>query len=270
MNLLTQFLHLVGSGAVAYITARNLRDLQTRPNLLAGFQMAESGSVPFLEALQQRAIAEGDEWLAAKLARHAEDERRHGQIFAHALKQLNKQVIDFKSAPQPEPESQPDSEAAKKQSTDRRRSPFFAAYFQGYNPQDLSPNAIDWTVFFASTYILELDACKDFARMATALPDTDAASVNLQKSLLSIAKDEEGHAAYLLEAMQRRLPYTEVMALVDDWRTRKVEAMLAMVGNLLQKGGKFPSMARDGVPTEIAEADPAQPNDTETRDLAAA
>ncbi len=253
MNLLTQFLHLVGSGAVAYVTARNLRDLQTRPDLLAGYQMAESGSVPFLEALKQRASDEGDEWLAAKLERHAADERRHGQIFAQALKQLNKQVIDFKAAAS-STESQTRSQTSSKKQSSDRRSPFFSAYFEGYEQKDLSPAAIDWTTFFASTYILELDACKDFARMATALPDTDTASVNLKKGLLSIAKDEEGHAAYLLEALHRHLPYTEVMALVDRWRTRKVEAMLAMVGNLLQRGGKFPSMARDGVPVEMSEA----------------
>ena len=263
MNLFTQFLHVIGSGAVAYVTARNLRDLQTRPDLLAGYQMAESGSVPFLEALKQRAIDEGDEWLAAKLERHAADERRHGQIFAQALKQLNKQVIDFKAAAS-STESQTSS---KKQSSDRR-SPFFSAYFEGYEQKDLSPAAIDWTVFFASTYILELDACKDFARMATVLPDTDTASVNLKKGLLSIAKDEEGHAAYLLEAMHRHLPYAEVTALVDRWRTRKVEAMLAMVSNLLQRGGKFPSMAQDGVPVEMSEA---AISETDTaRDLAVA
>ncbi|MBD3881059.1 ferritin-like domain-containing protein [Phormidium tenue FACHB-886] len=245
MNLLTQFLHLAGSGAIAYVTARNLRDLRTRPDMLAGFQLAESGSVPFLQALQQRALDEGDEWLAEKLAKHAQDEHRHGQIFAHALKQLDKQVIDLKSIPEKTPENQPDN---------RRRSPFFAAYFEGYAQKDLSPDAIDWVVFLASTYILELDACKDFVRMANALPDTDAASVNLKKGLLSVAKDEEGHAAYLLEAMQRRMPYAEVTALVDNWRTRKVNALVAMVTNLVKQGGKLPSMARDGVPTEMAES----------------
>ena len=100
MNFLTPLLHLAGSGAVAFISARSLRDLQTRPNVLAGFQLAESGSVPFLEALRDRAQAEGNSWLAERLDRHASDERRHGQIFAHALKQLNKQVIDFKKLPQ--------------------------------------------------------------------------------------------------------------------------------------------------------------------------
>ena len=268
MNLLTQFLHLVGSGAVAYVTARNLRDLQTRPDLLAGYQMAESGSVPFLEALKQRAIEEGDEWLAAKLERHAADERRHGQIFAQALKQLNKQVIDFKTAASSESQTNSESQTSSKKQSSDRRSPFFSAYFEGYEQKNLSPATIDWTVFFASTHILELDACKDFARMATALPDTDTASINLKKGLLSIAKDEEGHAAYLLEAMHRHLPYAEVTALVDRWRTRKVDAMLAMVGNLLQRGGKFPSMAQDGVPVEMSEA---ATNETDTaRDLAIA
>lgn len=237
MNFLTQVLHLVGSGAVAYVTARNLRDLQTRPHLLAGFQLAESGSVPMLEALSRRAAAEGDQWLADRLAQHAQDEQRHGQIFAHALKQLNKQVIDFKSLPKP----------SETKSEERRRSPFFDAFFAGYSQADLKPEAIEWTVFFGSTYILELDASKDFVRMAHALPDTDTASANLKKSLLSVASDETRHAAYLREAIERYLSYPEAIALMDDWRTRKVNAMLAMVGNLLQKNGQFPSMAQDRV-----------------------
>jgi len=37
--------------------------------------------------------------LCRETAKHASDENRHGQIFANALKQLNKQVID-KSLPQ--------------------------------------------------------------------------------------------------------------------------------------------------------------------------
>lgn len=261
MNLLTQVLHLVGSGATAYITARNLRDLRTRPDMLAGFQLAESGSVPFLEALQQRALTEGDTWLAEKLAKHAQDEQRHGQIFAHALKQLDKQVIDLKNVPQQTTNGKPD---------ERRRSPFFEAYFAGYSKEAMRPETIDWIVFFASTYILELDACKDFVQMANALPDTDTPSVNLKKGLLSIAKDEEGHAAYLLEAMQRRLPYVTVMSLIDDWRTRKVNALIAMVGNLLQKGGKLPSMARDGVPTEMADGIENAPSQLEKPELVTA
>jgi rubrerythrin len=248
MNLLTQVLHLVGSGATAYITARNLRDPRTRPNMLAGFQLAESGSVPFLEALSQRAAAEGEAWLAERLHSHAQDERRHGQIFAHALKQLNKQVIDFKTLPKESSDAKPN---------EQRRSPFFAAYFEGYDREDLAPEQIDWLVFMASTHILELDACKDFARMATALPEDNVA---LKKGLLSIAKDEQGHAAYLLEAMEQRLPYADVMALVDRWRTRKVNASLAMARSLLEKGGQFPTMAQDGVPTEMS--DTATPSAT--------
>ena len=85
MNFFTHVLHLVGSSAVAYFTATQIRDPLTRPNILAGFQLAESGSVPFLEALSQRAAAEGDTWLAEKLEKHAADESRHGRIFAHAL-----------------------------------------------------------------------------------------------------------------------------------------------------------------------------------------
>ncbi|MBD1852899.1 ferritin-like domain-containing protein [Leptolyngbya sp. FACHB-711] len=244
MNLLTQVLHLVGSGAVAYITAANIRDPKSRPNLLAGFQLAESGSVPFLEALSKRAAAEGDEWLSERLAKHAQDEGRHGQIFAHALKQLNKQVIDFKSLPQKPDDGKPD---------ERRRSPFFEAYYEGYDVKTMfAPDRIDWLLFMGSTYILELDACKDFVRMANALPD-DPISLNLKKGMISIAKDEEGHAAYLREAMQRRLGYAKAEALITEWRTRKVNAMIAMATNLLQKGGQLPSMARDGVPSELAE-----------------
>lgn len=249
MSLLTSILHLAGSGASAYITARNLRDRRTRPDMLAGFQLAESGSVPFLEALSDRAAKEGNSWLAEKLAVHAQDERRHGQIFAHALKQLNKQVIDFKSVSEKTTDGKPD---------ERRRSPFFEAYFDGYGREDLRPETIDWAVFLASTYILELDACKDFMRMASALPDTDKASVNLKQGLVSIAKDEQRHAAYLLEAMERQLPYVQVAALVDEWRSRKVDALMAMVKNLLQKGGKLPSMAQDGVPTELSDEVPAE------------
>lgn len=240
MNLLTQVLHLAGSGAVAYITARNIRDPQTRPNMLAGFQLAESGSVPMLEALSRRAAEEGDTWLSDRLARHAQDEKRHGQIFAHALKQLDKQVIDFTNMP-------------KKTSQEQQRSPFFDAYFEGYTREDMKPENLNWPMFFASTYTLEVDASKDFARMANALPDTDTASVNLKKGMLTIANDEKGHAAYLLEAMHRYLSPDQVSQIVDEWRTRKVNAMVAMVTNLAQKSGQLPNLVQDGVPSEMAE-----------------
>jgi rubrerythrin len=243
MNFLTHVLHLVGSSAVAYYSASNLRDPKTRPNTLAGFQLAESGSVPFLKTLSERAASEGDTWLAEKLARHASDEERHGQIFAHALKQLNKQVIDFKSLPKTTEDGKP---------AERKRSPFFEAYFQGYPQENLSPQKIDWMMFMASTYILELDASKDFVRMANVLPEDEPTSRNLKKGMLSVAQDETGHAAYLREAMERRLPADAVQRLIDEWRTRKVNAMMAMVTNLIQTGGQSRSLVQDGVPAEMS------------------
>ncbi len=242
MNFLTQLLHLVGSSAVAYYSASRIRDPKTRPEVIAGFQLAESGSVPFLKSLSERAASEGDTWLAEKLARHASDEERHGQIFAHSLKQLNKQVIDFKSQPKTTENGKP---------KERRRSPFFAAYFEGYSQEDLSPQKIDWLAFMASTYILELDASKDFARMANVLPEDESTSRNLKKGMLSIAQDETGHAAYLREALERRLPTDAVQRLVDEWRTRKVNALMAMVTNLIQEDEKSPSLVQDGVPEEM-------------------
>ena len=251
MNFLTQLLHLAGSGAVAFISARSLRDLQTRPNVLAGFQLAESGSVPFLEALRDRAQAEGNAWLAERLDRHASDERRHGQIFAHALKQLNKQVIDFQKLPQKLTDGKPD---------DRKRSPFFDSYFQGYSQAQLKPQTIDWTVFFASTYILELDASKDFLRMASVLPEDESHSANLRKSLISVAHDETGHAGYLHEAMERHLGSAATEQAIDDWRTRKVNAMFAMVTNFVQKGGQMSSMVEEGAPVDMEADAPTSQN----------
>lgn len=242
MNFLTHVLHLAGSSAAAYVAARQIRDPLTRPNVLAGFQLAESGSVPFLEALSKRAAAEGDSWLAEKLTKHAADETRHGHIFVHALKQLDKQVIDFKNLPKPSNDK-----------PNERRSPFFAAYFEGYSPEQLKPDNIDWKVFMASTYILELDASKDFARMANVLPEEEATARNLKKGMLSIAQDETGHAAYLYEAMTRRMSVIEVQQLVDEWRTRKVNALLAMVNGLLQRSGQMPSLVQDAAPADMSD-----------------
>lgn len=161
MDFITSILNTIGSGATAYILASRLRDPQTRPNTLAGFQMAESGAVPFLTKLAARATAEGDTWLAEKLTIHAADEQRHGQIFAHGLKQLGKEV---KTAAEMKQQSENKSNQAK------NSSPFFSKFYRGYEPEALKAENIDWLVFMASTYILEFDASKDFARMATALP----------------------------------------------------------------------------------------------------
>ncbi|HEY9603338.1 MAG TPA: hypothetical protein V6C85_17110, partial [Allocoleopsis sp.] len=68
------------------------------------------------------------------------------------------------------------------------------------------------------------------------------------------ARDETGHAAYLLEAMQRRLSTDAVQQLIDEWRTRKVNALLAMVNTMMQKGGESRSLVQDGAPTELSDA----------------
>ncbi|MCJ8283070.1 MAG: ferritin-like domain-containing protein [Rivularia sp. ALOHA_DT_140] len=240
MNLLTYIMHLAGSGASAYFTALQIRDIKTRPNLLAGFQLAESGSVPFLTNLSQRAAEEGDTWLREKLTKHAEDEKRHGQIFAHALKQLDKKVIDFKSRSSDSSENNTGEKKSK-----QRRSPFFATYYEGYEGEQLKAECIDWNVFMASTYILELDASKDFARMAKILPENDSKARNLKLGMLSIAEDEITHAAYLYEAMERRMSAIQVQQIVDEWRQRKVNAITAYLTNKLQVQDNSPSLVED-------------------------
>ncbi|PSN20672.1 rubrerythrin family protein [filamentous cyanobacterium CCP5] len=248
MNPFTPILQLVGSGATAYLMASQIRDVKTRPNVLAGFQLAESGSVPFLSKLSDRARAEGDDWLADKLAQHTNDERRHGQIFANALKQLNKEVIDFKASTD---SSEPSQE---------KRGPFIEAYFRGYTQADLKPEVIEWPIFFASTHILEADACQDFRLMAQALEGVPNME-KIQAGILSVSKDEERHASYLKEAMLRRYGYLTTTSLIHEWRSRKVDALLAMVWGLIQRQGAMRTLAQDRVdaPAESQEAKLAVP-----------
>lgn len=236
MDLFTSLLHSLTSGASAYFTAHQMRYSLTRPHLLAGFQLAESGSVPFLESLSKRAATEGDTWLAEKLAHHAADECRHGQIFAHSLKQLNKQVVDLKNLPKKTEDNKPKS---------KKRSSFFETYFDGYSSEELKAENIDWLVFMGSTYILELDASKDFLLMAKALKEEDKIERNIKAGIISIAEDETRHAAYLLEAMERRFSAAVTQNTVNQWRERKVKALVTMVGNLLEKSGHTPSLAED-------------------------
>ena len=238
MDFFTNILNLIGSGATAYILASRLRDPQTRPNTLAGFQLAESGSVPFLTTLGARAKTEGDIWLAEKLTIHAADEKRHGQIFAHGLKQLGKQIMSAAELKQ----LQNSEQKAK------NPSPFMTKYYRGYDPESLKAENIDWLVFMASTYILELDASKDFARMARALPAHEPQSSNLQQSILSVARDETRHAAYLYEAMQKRLSSREIELIIVEWRKRKIDAMFAMVGDIIKNGGSSRSLVKDSAP----------------------
>ncbi|MEO0852585.1 MAG: ferritin-like domain-containing protein [Cyanobacteria bacterium J06648_11] len=234
MNLPTYLLHVLSSSLSAGITAYNLRRSQTRPHLLAGFQLAESGSVPMLEKLSRRAADEGDRWLSEKLAIHANDERRHGQIFAKALERYGHEALT--------PEMMRDRA---KQNPERKRSPFFNAYFKGYDREDLAAERMPWSVFMASTYTLEVDASRDFAQMTKALDAADPLDAKLKAGLLSIAADETNHAAYLYEAMQRRYAAARVAELTDEWRQRKTEALLAMVSHLLSKGGELPSMVKE-------------------------
>lgn len=233
MNPLTPFIQLIGSGATAYLLSSQIRDARTRPNVLAGFYFAESGSVPFLTKLRDRAQAEGDTWLAEQLTRHANDERRHGQIFANALKQLGKEPIS--------PEAM---KATAESDQEAERSPFFAAYYRDYAQADLQPEVIDWAVFLGSTHILEADACGDFRRMAQAL--TGVAEMDkIQAGILSVSEDEQRHASYLKEAMQRRYGYLATETLISEWRSRKVDALMAMVSGMIQRRGAMRTLAQD-------------------------
>ncbi|MBO3457629.1 ferritin-like domain-containing protein [Aetokthonos hydrillicola Thurmond2011] len=220
MNFLTYIVHLASSSAVAYYSASQIRDPKTRPNVLVDLQQAELGTVSFLQALSDRATAEGNARLAEKLTKHAADEKRHGLIFTHALKEINKQGINLPSK------------------TDRQRSKelyrvSFTAYYEGYTEEQLKANVIDWDVFMASTYILELDGSGELTRMANALPEDNQSDRKLKLGMLSIAKDETYHAAYLYEAMMERMSATQVQKLVDHWRTRKLNALMAIAGTLL-------------------------------------
>jgi rubrerythrin len=222
MNFLTYLMHLASSGAVAYYTASQIRDSKSRPIVLKGLHLSEAGSVGFLSALSERAANEGNTWLAEKLKKHALDETKHSQIFAHALKKIDKNSIDS------------ELEIVPKSQSSQGRSPLFAAYYEGYSKEQLSPAVIDWDIFMASTYIMELDAGKDYMRMANVLPDDERATHNLKLGMLSIAKDETDHAAYLYEAMMRRMPARQVQKLVDEWRTRKVQAVFKVIDYVLK------------------------------------
>lgn len=222
MDLLTNTFHVVGTGAAAYYLASQICDPLTRPNILATFYLSESSSVPYLEAVKERAKSEKNQWLVAHLEDHIKAEKRHSRFFAQALKKLNKQVIDLNNLPKEE-----------------KRNSFFEAYFKGYSLESLQPEQIDWITFASGTYILELDSSKDYARMANVLPENklkDSTLPLLKKGLLSLAKDEASHAAYLYETLQRSLPQVRVDAIVEQWRIRKVEAMWDLGFNMLFSG----------------------------------
>ena len=139
-----------------------------------------------------------------------------------------------------------------KKKSKQRGSSFFSTYYKGYEGEQLKAECIDWNVFMASTYILELDASKDFARMARALPENDAKARNLKLGMLNIAQDETTHAAYLYEAMHRRISAIQVQQLVDEWRSRKVNAITTYVTNKLKGTDNPPSLTEDDKSSEKA------------------
>jgi hypothetical protein len=83
--------------------------------------------------------------------------------------------------------------------------------------------------------------------------DQEPCSASLKKGILSAAKAETGHAAYLREALKCRLTVTNADRVLDGWCTRKVNDILAMVRFFLQRSGKMPSLVQDGVPVEQVE-----------------
>ncbi len=50
--------------------------------------------------------------------------------------------------------------------------------------------------------------------------------------------------------MMRRMSAVEVQKLVDEWRTRKVNALLAFAANILQVKGQTRSLVQDGAASE--------------------
>ncbi len=86
--------------------------------------------------------------------------------------------------------------------------------------------------------------------MANTLPEKDTVTRALKLGMLSIAQDETSHAAYLYEAMMRRMSANEVQVLIDEWRKRKVNAMWVFAGNLLQRQEEQPLLVQDSVASE--------------------
>ncbi|PJF37707.1 MAG: rubrerythrin family protein, partial [Phototrophicales bacterium] len=78
-------------------------------------------------------------------------------------------------------------------------------------------------------------------------------SHSVKKGILSVAQDETRHANYLYEALHRRLSAAKAAAVIDEWRTRKVEALWAMVGNFIERNGQTRTLVQDGAPTDTTD-----------------
>jgi rubrerythrin len=211
LRLFQPILRLVTQGAGAYLQARHMSDPQIRPDALAAYCLTEGGAVPYLEALSRRAADEGDSWLAESLYKHAQDERRHAAIFAKALERSG---FSLKKV-------QPAQESGAKDGKG-----FFSHYYGGLSKEELRAERIDWVVMMASTHVLEADAQNDFARMARALPPSDP----LRSGLVGIALDEGRHAAYLREALVRKMgSSSSAQAQIELFKERKAQAVFKVV-----------------------------------------
>lgn len=235
MNFFKRALIQTEARAIQYFSTNQIRNPATRANTLARIQIGETLSVDIIGGLSIRAKREGDIWLAERLAKHSVEEGHHAHFFDTAIRKLNKQVVI------------PKTENVKGNSNSfwADKNPFWAIYYRGYTQAQFYPNTADWLTFMASTHILEFDSSKVFVWMANVLPDDEPTSRHLKKGLLGIAEDEAGHAAYLYEAMTRRLPVAEVEKLVEEWRMRKVSATFALIKAFLLNGGELPLLVQD-------------------------
>jgi len=76
----------------------------------------------------------------------------------------------------------------------------------------------------------------------------------IQAGILSVSEDEQRHATYLQEAMLRRYGYFGTESLVSKWRSRKVDALMAMVGGMIERRGEMRPLAQDRTDDAIATA----------------
>lgn len=234
LHLFQPLLRLATQGAGAYLQARHMSDPQIRPDAVAAYCLTEGGAVPYLEALSERAAAEGDSWLAESLHQHAQDERRHAAIFA---KSLERSGFSLK-------EAQPSQESRAKGSKG-----FFDHYYGGLSKEELRAERIDWVVMMASTHVLEADAQHDFARMARVLPPSDP----LRAGLVGISTDEGRHAAYLREALVRKMGSSSLaQAQIEMFKERKAQAVFKVVLEGLL-GGKQVAPPRLSKPVAVEE-----------------
>lgn len=217
MDFLEYCLQLLSSGGTAYVLSRTIRDSRSRPKLLRSFHLSEASSVPYLELLSQRAKNEGDIWLSQQLAFHAQDERKHSQIFRHLYLKDGGNLDQLEEQQKNPPKS---------------KNSLFVSYFEGFHPDELKPENIDWITYAASTHILELDSHKDYLLMAKVLPESDPKLRKFKLSLKSVAQDELKHANYLKEILSRKLGVIEANLVLERWRKRKTKAILSSVSQV--------------------------------------